>query len=253
MSRRLAMGRVTAFVAAAVSALALQAGTAAPASAYKSTATCASVVQLVVRGSGEAAGSGQVGNIYTSGGQGRMAGVASSVASGTSRSVRTAGLAYPATIGWGGFSYLSSLNTGRDRLAAELRRLTSLCSSTRFVLIGYSQGAHVIGDVMSNSNPEGLSSTVRGRVVAIFNTGDPVRRYGESYNRGTGLGGGVLIDRGAGQMSGMGTRIRSYCYKGDYVCDYDHRASYNTAMAIHGSYGNSSIRTYGSNFILSRL
>lgn len=249
MSRRLTPGRVTAFIAAAVSTLALQAGAAAPASAYRSTATCASVVQLVVRGSNEAAGSSQVGNVYSSGGLGRMAGVASSVTTGTSRGVRTAGVAYPATIS----GYVTSLNIGRDRLAAEMRRLTSLCSSTRFVLIGYSQGAHVIGDVMSNANPEGLTSTVRGRVSAIFLTGDPVRRYGEGHNRGSGLGGGALPNRGVGQMSGMGSRIVSYCYKGDWFCDYAHRASYDTAMQIHGSYGNSYIRSYGSNFILSKI
>lgn len=252
MIRRLTRGRVAAVLVAAT-AVAAHTAAAAPATAYSSSATCASVVQLVVRGSNEAAGSTVVGNVYSSGGLGRMSGVASTAAAGASRSVRTAGVAYPAAIGIGGLAYLSSMNTGRDRLAAEMRRLTSLCSTSRFVLIGYSQGAHVIGDVMSNSNPEGLSLTVRNRVSAIFLTGDPVRRYNEPYNRGSGLGGGFLANRGAGQMSGMGSRIISYCYKGDWFCDYAHRAAYNDAMTIHGSYGNTSIRTYGSNFILSKI
>lgn len=251
MIRRTARVRAAALAAAALSALALQAGAAAPASAYTSPNKCASIVQLVVRGSNETAGTSVSGNVYTSGGLGRMAGIASSVASGHGGSVRTAGLNYPATIGWGGLAYLGSLNTGRDRLAAELKRLTNDCSNTRFVLIGYSQGAHVIGDVMSNSNPEGLSSTVRGRVKAIFLTGDPVRRPYEPHNRGSGIGGGVLIDRGAGQMSGMGSRIISYCYKGDNVCDAPHATS--NGATIHGSYGNATLRSYATSFILGKI
>lgn len=250
MIRRSTLARGVTATLVSVAALAGATATTTSAGAYSSTATCASVVQLVARGSNETAGTPS-GNVYSSGGLGRMSGIASAVASGKSTSVRTAGLNYPATIGWGGTAYLGSLNTGRDRLAAEIRRLASLCPSSKLVLIGYSQGAHVIGDVMSNSNPEGLTSTQRSKVAAVFLTGDPVRRPNEPHNRGTGAGGGVLIDRGAGQMSSLGSRIQSYCYYGDNVCDAPRAAS--NGATIHGSYGNSTLRSYAASFILSKL
>ncbi|WP_377639537.1 cutinase family protein [Oryzobacter terrae] len=252
MSRRTTAARIAATTALLAATVGTQAAV-TPATATSSTATCASIIQIVARGSNEAAGT-RSGNVYTTGGRGIMSSFASAVSAGTTKSVRTVGLAYPAEIAPGtSWGYVDSQNIGRDRLAAELKRLTGLCPSSKFVLIGYSQGAHVIGDVLSNSNPEGISSTTRSRVAAVFLTGDPVRRYGESFNRGTGTGGGALANRGAGQLSGLGSRIISYCYKGDFFCDYAHRYAYNDAIRVHESYNNTSLRTYAKNWILTKI
>ena len=223
-----------------------------PASATASSATCANVIQIVARGSNETAGTGGTTNVYSSGGLGRMSGIASSVASGTTKTVRTVGLKYPAAIVTWSDGYVSSLLTGRSRLASELNRLASLCPSSRTVLIGYSQGAHVIGDVTSNSNPNGLSTAAKSRIAAVFLTGDPSRRYGEPFNRGTGTGGGFLGNRAPGQLSGLGSRIISYCYKGDVFCDFAHVDLAN-GSTIHGSYGNTTLRSYASSFIRSKI
>lgn len=226
---------------------------AAPASATSSTLTCASVITIVARGSNEPAGSGGTTNVYSSGGLGLMAGVAAKVTTGTTKSVRTVGLKYPAAIVTWSDGYVSSLLTGRSRLAAELNRLASLCPGSRTVLIGYSQGAHVIGDVTSNSNPNGLSSAAKSRIAAVYLTGDPTRRVGESHNRGDLTATGFWGPRGQGQLSGLGTRVISYCYSGDYFCDHLGRAPYTEAMAIHGRYGNSTLNTTYGNWIVGRL
>lgn len=243
--------RVLAAAAVVAAAVATQAA-AVPASATSSTLTCANVITIVARGSDEAAGTGGTTNVYSSGGLGLMSGVAGKVTGGTSKSVRTVGLKYPATIGFGGLAYFSSLDTGKARLAAELNRLATLCPSSRTVLIGYSQGAHVVGDVTSNSNPNALSTRAKSRIAAVYLTGDPVRRPYESHNRGTGIGGGVLVDRGAGQMSGLGSRILSYCYKGDWACDAPHKDPTRSA-AIHTSYGNSTLNTTYGTWIVGKL
>lgn len=240
-------------VAAVVTATVGAQSLAAPASATSSTATCASVITIVARGSNEAAGTGGTTNVYSSGGLGRMSGVASRVTSGTTKSVRTVGLKYPAAIIAWGDNYVSSLLTGRSRLAAELNRLATLCPGSRTVLIGYSQGAHVIGDVTSNSNPNGLTSAAKSRIAAVYVTGDPTRRVGESHNRGDLTATGFWGPRGQGQMSGLSTRILSYCYSGDYFCDHLGRAAYDQAMAIHGSYNNSTLNTTYGNWILGKL
>ena len=229
--------RVLAAAAVVAAAVATQAA-AVPASATSSTLTCANVITIVARGSDEAAGTGGTTNVYWTG--------------GPSKSVRTVGLKSPATIGFGGLAYFSSLDTGKARLAAELNRLATLCPSSRTVLIGYSQGAHVVGDVTSNSNPNALSTGAKSRIAAVYLTGDPVRRPYESHNRGTGIGGGVLVDRGAGQMSGLGSRILSYCYKGDWACDAPHKDPTRSA-AIHTSYGNSTLNTTYGTWIVGKL
>lgn len=239
---------VASVVAATVGAQVL----AVPASATSSTSTCANVVTIVARGSDEAAGTGGTTNVYSSGGLGRMSGVAAKVSGGTTKSVRTVGLKYPAAIGFGGLAYFGSLDTGKARLAGELNRLASLCPGSRTVLIGYSQGAHVIGDVTSNTNPNKLTSAAKSRIAAVYLTGDPVRRPYESHNRGTGIGGGVLVDRGAGQMSGLGSRILSYCYKGDWACDAPHKDP-TRSYAIHESYNNSTLNTTYGTWVLGKL
>lgn len=249
MNLRSSLTRTLAVVALVAGAAATQA---VPASATSSTATCANVIQIVARGSNEAAGSGGTTNVYSSGGLGRMSGTASLVSSRTTKTVRTVGLKYPAAIITWNDGYVSSLLTGRSRLAAELNRLASLCPSSKTVLIGYSQGAHVIGDVTSNSNPNGLSASAKSKIAAVYLTGDPVRRAGESHNRGTGQGNGFLPVRGKGQMSGLGSRIISYCYKGDYFCDFAHKDP-NNSIKIHESYNNSGLNSYAAGFITGKL
>lgn len=227
----------------------------APASATVSSATCPNVYQVVVRGSNEPAGSGASGNIWTSGGRGRMGNTAAAAATRTTRSVRTVSLNYPATILPSRTSdgYINSQYRGKYNLTKELNRMATACPSTRTVLIGYSQGAHVIGDVVSNGNPMKLSSSAKAKIAAIFLTGDPVRRYGEPFNRGLGLGGGALPNRAKGDLSGVASRLISYCYKGDIFCDPTRATSQSAGTTVHGSYDNTFIRDLGANFIVAHL
>lgn len=250
MSIRSTLSRALPVTTLAAAALVAQATlAAAPASAVPSKSTCASIIQIVVRGSNEAAGPAVSGNVYTSGGLGLMVNLAGAVQSRSARSVRTVGLAYPARLD---ALYSWSQTTGSATLARELNRLATLCPSSRTVLVGFSQGAHVVGDTTANTNRYGLTTAAKSRIAAVFLTGDPVRRYGEPFNRGSGVGGGVLLNRAAGQLSGLGSRIISYCYKGDAACDPWHRPTSGTPVSVHNSYGNTYIRDYGANVILAK-
>lgn len=253
MKLRTPMTRALTAVVVVGATVGVQALAASPASATRSSAACANVIQIVARGSNEPAGSGS-GALYTTGGWGRMGGLADNVAVKSGKTVRTAGLNYPAQIAPNGnlTKYLASEMTGRIRLAGELNRLAKACPSSKTVLIGYSQGAHVIGDVVSNGNPQGLTSSAKSKIAAIFLTGDPVRRYGEPFNRGTGTGGGLLANRWPGDLSGVQSRLISYCYKGDVFCDFAH-VSLTQGVTIHESYGNTEVRNYGTSFILGKI
>lgn len=250
MTIRSTLKRAVSVGTVAAAALAAQATLApAPASAVPSKAACASIIQIVARGSTEPAGPAIAGNVYTSGGLGIMSSLAGAVQSRSAKSVRTVGLAYPARLD---ALYSWSQTTGSATLARELNRLAKACPSSRTVLIGYSQGAHVVGDTTAAANRYGLSAAAKSRIAAVFFTGDPVRRYGEPFNRGSGVGGGMLPNRGAGQLSGLGSRIVSYCYRGDWACDPARMTSLSSGQSIHRSYGNASIRDYGAAFVLSK-
>lgn len=67
--------------------------------------------------------------------------------------------------------YTESVRRGRDGLLAALNSLPSRCGpETRIVLMGYSQGAHVIGDVLESGR---LTRAARDRIVGVTLIGDP--------------------------------------------------------------------------------
>lgn len=213
--RRLAVALVAALIATtAVSA---------PASAaMTSTSTaCTNLIVLGFRGSGQSMGSGSV---YGFGPQLSVA--AKSMMGRVKRTgtYRFAGIAYTASkVGPG---YYTSVNDGVNYAAPIINYLGSRCTSSRFALLGYSQGAHVVRNVMPK-----LSSSVRSRIVLVGLVGDPKRRgfnvspaevgYQEMFNSGTLYGSGAL---GAGTsysayLGNAASKVATFCVKQDPVCN----------------------------------
>ena len=120
-------------------------------------------------------------------------------------------VSYPAkAVAWG-TTYIGSMKAGRAALNAKLTSWSSKCPSTKFALFGYSQGAHVVGDVVV-----GLSSTMRKKVYGVGLIGDPMFNptFSSSVTKDSKHGG--MFGRRASWPSGV--YVHDVCNKGDQVC-----------------------------------
>lgn len=150
--------------------------------------------------------------------------------------------------GWGRYeaSYERSLAAGKNRLAGYLGRfLAGACGRvTPVVLVGYSQGAHVVGDVYQ----ERLSPAQRARVAAVALIGDPRFRGAAGSPPDVGsydpLLNGIWAARHIGSArsitGGQAARVRSYCLRRDPVCNGSVRnvlrCRFHRAECVHGRY-----------------
>jgi lysozyme family protein len=216
------------------------------ASADATLVTCAPVVAIAVRGTVESAGygTGPFGNTYASGGLGTMAATVNSLQSTSSWKIRRSGLKYPAT-----WDNTVSVAEGMFALKAELNRLADECAGSRTVLLGYSQGASVIGEVLGLGR-NGLSTTAQNNVEAVVFFGDPSYRKGEiqndSGNTSSGLGG--IRYRVPRVLDWLYPRLRSYCYAGDWACDAP-----NTGPVHDDTYDRPVVTNAATQFILGQL
>ena len=105
---------------------AIPAPTAAP------TSPCAQVHIIAARASTEQPGAGIIGSLVTL------------VQDNSKQTVSTDSVDYPATLN----NYASSSAQGTSALKTQLTNQANRCPSQKIVLMGYSQGAHVVGDTL---------------------------------------------------------------------------------------------------------
>ncbi|MFI7573915.1 cutinase family protein [Micromonospora sp. NPDC049497] len=231
--------------------------TAAPASAGSTTATCAQVVVIGARGTNEAAGTGTgpFGNTYTTGGFGTLAlpPLVQELKATPAITVRAAGLIQNAWL-------TQDVAVGVANLREELNQLAVSCPSSRTVLLGFSQGATVIGQALNPNYlidpmvavPVGLSTAAKSKIAAVVFYGDPGYRKEDLFNdpRNTGDGPGV-IHRPEGTLNWIASRLHSYCYDGDTICDHDELA---WDWTVHNStYLRSQVVGRAWEFIMGKL
>lgn len=250
-SRPVAAGLMAVVAAGGGGALAVAGARAAEAASPASS--CPDVTVLAVRGTGEPAGSGKTlgSAAYAAGGVGSLS-PAASIVSGSPRAaglrIQVLGVAYPASLRP---TYASSVSAGRKALVSAAGARVKDCPASRIVLAGYSQGAHVIGDVLEVGSTTPLSAAASSRVAAVVLYGDPTFRAGEPFDVTTGTGQGWWPRR-AGGLEGFASRIRSYCLEGDLFCQSNLLG--DASARIHGSYGTSApIALAASGFILDQL
>ncbi|MBF4574778.1 cutinase family protein [Frondihabitans sp. VKM Ac-2883] len=161
-------------------------------------------------------------------------------------------LTYPATATSVPDPYYGSVKTGATNLRSLLGTIFRECPHASINLAGYSQGAHVIGNVLSGSGVSPIASSDRHHITSVVFFGDPSYRAGEKYNSSASGRGNGLFARGAGALASW-TRlaypsatsskpkqmpiIRSYCYTGDRWCQ---KGLGSNADAIHSSYASRS-------------
>ncbi|KAF9051781.1 cutinase [Panaeolus papilionaceus] len=173
---------------------------------------CAAVHIIAARASTEAPGPGIIGALVTQ------------VQNASTQTISTVAVDYPATL----TNYASSSAQGTAATKTLLNNQVAACPNQKIVLVGYSQGAHVIGDaVAGGGGVAGLgpatppvASSVSDKVVAIVQMGDPRHVPDQSFDRGTSTRDG-LFPRAANQQysSTLQPRIMSFCDTNDPFCD----------------------------------
>ncbi|GIJ48956.1 hypothetical protein Val02_58420 [Virgisporangium aliadipatigenens] len=173
---------------------------------------CRTAKLFGARGTGEAPGTG-----------GLISTVAFDVHTTIDVPLTIAGVDYPAS---------ADITGSVAKGVAEVKRLVAAePAGSCLILMGYSQGAIVIGDALAAL---GTADAAKVRAVVLF--GDPRFRGSEPYNAGTyAKGTNGVFPRPAGQLSRFNGRIRSYCNGADNVC----QSPVGSAGGIHTNYHDS--------------
>lgn len=113
-------------------------------------------------------------------------------------------------------NYDDSVATGRDRLRTRIAEQERQCASTRYILLGYSQGARIVGDVASEIDTR--SDGVRDRTEVFL--------YADPRQPGTGIEVALAGEKPTRGITFSGERppfrvvdVRWICHPTDGVCD----------------------------------
>ncbi|WIM92790.1 cutinase family protein [Actinoplanes oblitus] len=210
---------------------------AGPRAGTRAAAACGDVRIIVTRASTEAPGTGIIGSLATA------------VTRASKQTVTTEATDYPALLN----PYPPSVAAGTRALTKQLTDTATGCPATKLVLMGYSQGAHVIGDVLAGTGQvagftraDAIGTEIADRVVAVILMGDPRFVPGKVFNAGTSRTRG-LFPRGAdASLDAFADRTRSFCDTGDTFC------AGGQSVAVHLSYTRKYNREAGA-FVLNRI
>jgi len=174
--------------------------------------TCTAVGIITARASGEAAG------------EGITSALVDQIINTSTQTVSRASVSYPATLN----NYASSSAQGVSALTTQLTAAVQNCPNQKIVLLGYSQGAHVILDVLGGGGGGSLgattppiSSSISSHVVAVASFGDPRHVVNQAFDLGSSRRNG-LFPRTAAQLqvlSGFAPKIEAFCDANDEFCD----------------------------------
>jgi hypothetical protein len=186
-------------------------------------ADCADVHVITARGSTEAPGEGSTGALVTQ------------IVNASDQTVSRAAVDYPATL----TNYASSAAAGVSALTTQLTRQVGQCPDQEIVLTGFSQGAHVVLDVLGGggggvlgATTPPISSSIASHVTAVATFGDPRHVVNQPFDLGTSTRDG-LFPRSAAQLktlTGFANRIQAFCDSGDTFCDR------GLNIAVHSTY-----------------
>lgn len=200
---------------------------------------CAAVQIITARASTEAPGEGITGQLVTQ------------IVDSSTQTVARAAVDYPATL----TNYASSSAQGVAALTTQLTNAVQACPSQKIVLAGYSQGAHVVLDVLGGGGGGSLgattppiASTIGSHVVAVATFGDPRHVVNQPFDLGTSTHNG-LFPRSATQLAvlaGYASRIQAYCDANDEFCDS------GTSLTVHLTYLNR-YQNAAASFVLNKI
>lgn len=198
----------------------LSAGTRA-ASTGDQAGNCPDAHIIVTRASTEAPGTGIIGSLATA------------VTRASDQKITVEATDYPALLN----PYAPSVAAGTEALTTQLTDEATNCPDTKIVVMGYSQGAHVIGDVLAGTGrvagftqSAAISTDVSDKVVAVILMGDPRYVPGELFDAGTSRTRGLFARGNDASLDAFADRTQSYCDTGDTFC------ASGASVAVHLSY-----------------
>jgi len=207
--------------------------------ADQSATTCADVAIITARASTEAAGEGITGNLVTQ------------IINTSTQNISRASVSYPATLN----NYNSSSLQGINALKSQLTTEVTNCPNEKIVLLGYSQGAHVVLDVLGGGQGGSLgtatppiASNISSHVTVVATFGDPRHVTNQAFDLGTSTRNG-RFPRSATQLqvlSGFASRISAWCDANDTFC------ASGTSTQVHLTYLNRYQNTAAS-FVLGKI
>jgi acetylxylan esterase len=210
MGRALTGTAITTMATMALGAATLAAGTAPALAVSQSGTACAPATVLAARASTEAQGEGTIASLVDK--------IQASVSAGVTESA----VVYPATLN----NYSSSAAKGDTAMKAELQTLVTNCPNQKIVIVGYSQGAQLVGDVLGGGGGGSLGTatppspaSVTSHIIAAIQFGDPRHLPNKSFNQGTATGATGLFPRPANaSIDAFSAILQSYCDTGDPFC-----------------------------------
>lgn len=200
---------------------------------------CAAVHIITARASTEAPGEGITGALVTQ------------IINASDQTITRASVNYPATLN----NYANSSAQGVSALKAMLTTQVQNYPDQKIVLAGYSQGAHVILDVVGGGGGGSLGATtapiassISSHIVAFASFGDPRHVTNQAFDLGTSRRNG-LFPRTNAQLqvlSGFASKIQAYCDRNDTFCD----SGFSTQ--VHLSYLNR-YQNAAAQFVLGKI
>lgn len=178
--------------------------------------------------------------------------VARSIKNALPDEVQTINLDYPAdtNVNEGG-------TFGVRLLLDTLRVQAEACPDQGFVLLGYSQGALIIGDALAapatrliGETVGEMSEDIASRILAIVLYGNPRFTGGEEYGVGDydeALGG--ILPRVPGSLDSFTDRLRDYCVAKDFIC----QNSLSLDEEGHVAYFENGMQQDGAEFVVDQL
>jgi hypothetical protein len=180
-------------------------------SADQAATTCTAVQIITARASTEAAGEGITGALVTQ------------IINSSTQTITRASVSYPATLN----NYNSSSLQGINALKTQLTTAVQNCPDQKIVLAGYSQGAHVVLDVLGGGQGGSLGTatppidaSISSHVTAVATFGDPRHVTNQAFDLGTATRNG-RFPRSATQLqvlSGFAPKINAWCDANDTFC-----------------------------------
>ena len=119
--------------------------------------------------------------------------------------------------------YWDSVSTGTAMLLGVIQEEISDCPNQRIALLGYSQGAQVVGDILPQL---GVNANLRAHIATVTLFGDPRFNPTSPVDRGSystrlqGIEPAQAVDSARVVSSTWFPAMRSYCAVNDFICNW---------------------------------